>query len=166
MKTFFIADTHFDDENILIYENRPFASAREMNEAIIRNWNQKVTGEDTVFLVGDVGNASYVNLLNGHKRLIKGNHDVESNDYYRSVGFEEVYDLPVIYEGFFIISHEPLYVNTNMPYANIFGHVHANPNYCASSSHGVCVSVERTGYAPIDLAEIRKLITEGQRKGE
>lgn len=158
MKTFFIADTHFDDENILVYENRPFDSVKAMNDAIIANWNKVVASDDRVYLIGDVGNADYVKTLNGHKFLIKGNHDTYNNDYYRKAGFEEVYDLPIIYEGFWMLSHEPLYVNTNMPYANLFGHVHANPNYNSHSTHGVCVSVERTGYTPIELTEIKELI--------
>ena len=67
---------------------------------------------------------------------------------------QEVYDLPVIYNGFFILSHEPLYVNTNMPYANLFGHVHANPMYKDFSPQHVCVCVERTDYRPISMEEI------------
>lgn len=158
MKTYFIADTHFDDENILRYENRPFESVHEMNQAILEKWNEKVGVDDAVYIIGDVGNARCIKMLNGRKYLIKGNHDTFNNDYYRQAGFEEVYDLPVIYNSFWMLSHEPLYINNNMPYANIFGHVHANPNYCSASSHGVCVSVERTGYAPLELSEIKEMI--------
>lgn len=155
MKVYFIADTHFDDINILNYESRPFDNVSEMNETIIANWNKTVSDEDKVFMLGDIGNDEYVKRLKGRKFLIKGNHDTKASDYYRQLGFEEVYDLPVIYESFWMLSHEPLYVNNNMPYANIYGHVHGNPNYNDASSHGVCVSVERINYTPIELEKVR-----------
>lgn len=36
MKVFMISDTHFGDERILRYENRPFSSVEEMDKAINR----------------------------------------------------------------------------------------------------------------------------------
>ena len=155
MKVFFIADLHFDDVNIMNYENRDFVDVWNMNKTIIDNWNKTVKDEDSVYLIGDIGNDKYIRQLNGTKYLIKGNHDVETNDYYRNIGFKEVYDLPIIFDGFWILSHEPLYVNKNMPYANIFGHVHNNPNYNSVSSHGFCVSVERIDYTPIEIGKIK-----------
>ena len=160
MNTFFIADLHFDDINIKNYENRPFASVNAMNTTLITNWNKTVNSDDVVYLLGDVGNISYIPMLNGIKYLVKGNHDTFDNNFYRANGFTEVYDLPVIYKDFWILSHEPLYINNNMPYANIFGHVHGNPNYLSASSHGFCVSVERINYTPVSFETIQKAVTE------
>ncbi len=42
-KTFFIADTHFGDDSIRRYENRPFDSTEQMDKALISNWNSVVT---------------------------------------------------------------------------------------------------------------------------
>ena len=164
MSVFFIADTHFDDDNIRRYENRPFENTAQMNEAMIRNWNRTVTPSDIVYFLGDVGADSYVARLNGIKYLVKGNHDTASNDHYREIGFAEVYDLPVIYDSYWILSHEPLYINRNMPYANIFGHVHANPAYRDISSRSYCVSVERISYTPVPLECIRTAILEAQER--
>ena len=36
---FFTADPHFGHTNIIRYENRPFASAEEMDQELIRRWN-------------------------------------------------------------------------------------------------------------------------------
>lgn len=158
MSIFFIADLHFSDERILKYENRPFKNAEEMNEQIIQNWNSVVTSDDKVFVLGDVGEASFVKELSGKKYLIKGNHDIHYNNFYRDSGFDEVYDVPIIYDNYWILSHEPLYVNSNMPYANIFGHVHNNPSYKDCSCQSFCVSVERIKYAPIQFDEIKRKI--------
>ncbi len=156
MRTFLIADLHFDEENIMLYENRPFATVSEMNETMVKRWNETVEDTDTVFVLGDIGNVSYIKNLKGIKKLIKGNHDIYDNSFYRNHGFTECYDLPVVLENFFLLSHEPMYVNKNMPYANVYGHVHANPNYKTVSSHGYCVSVERIDYQPIDIEEVKK----------
>ena len=164
MAVYIIADMHFDDKFILSYENRPFGTAEEMNHTIIKNWNKTVKEEDVVYVLGDVGNETYISELNGIKYLIKGNHDTQDNEQYRKCGFREVYDLPVILEDFWILSHEPMYVNSNMPYANLFGHVHANPIYRSVSPQSFCVSVERIGYKPVLLSEIKRQIQEEARK--
>lgn len=163
MPIFLIADLHFDDVNIMNYENRPFQTVSEMNETIIRNWNSVVGENDRVYLLGDIGNEQYISRLNGIKYLVKGNHDTQDNAVYREYGFAEVYDLPVILEGFWMLSHEPLYVNRNMPYANIYGHIHDNPNYKTCSSHGYCVSAERIGYTPVTLEKIRSDIANAEK---
>ena len=54
MRTFFIADPHFGHKAVIEYENRPFASVEEMDEALIDNWNNTVTKHDIVWLLGDV----------------------------------------------------------------------------------------------------------------
>jgi len=61
-------------------------------------------------------------------------------------------------ETFWILSHEPLYVNENMPYANLFGHVHNSPLFKDFSKQHYCVSVERTEFAPISFEEVKRCI--------
>ncbi|MBQ9762376.1 MAG: metallophosphoesterase [Oscillospiraceae bacterium] len=164
MKCYFIADTHFGDERIRKYENRPFPTTDLMDQVLIHNWNARVAPEDTVYILGDFGadgdETQVLAQLNGTKFLIKGNHDTKSNAAYRNAGFQEVYDHPIILDGFWLLSHEALYVNSNMPYANLFGHVHNSPIVCDYSSQHFCVCVERIGYAPISFDEIKKKIQE------
>lgn len=163
-KIYFIADTHFGEERIRRYEKRPFANTEEMDRELIRRWNDKVRAEDTVYILGDFGADGYetqiLSGLNGTKILVKGNHDTKSNETYRGFGFAEVYDCPIIIEGFWILSHDALYVNENMPYANLFGHVHNSPIIKDYSKQHYCVSVERIDYAPIDFDEIKRIISE------
>lgn len=161
MSTFFVADTHFNDEDILMYENRPFSSIKEMNQILINNWNRVVDKYDTVYVLGDFGDISFLESLNGAKYLVKGNHDIQVNDFYRSSGFKEVYDYPIVLDDFWILSHAPLYVNENMPYANLFGHVHNSPIIKDYSSHHFCVSAERISYTPVSFEFIKEKV--GQR---
>ena len=164
MERYFIADPHFGDERIRRYENRPFTDTHHMDSAMIRLWNETVTPQDQVYVLGDFGadgqEAQILSQLNGTKFLVKGNHDTASNAHYRQAGFAEVYDHPIILEGFWILSHDPLYVNTNMPYANLFGHVHANPIFQTYSSQHYCVSAERIHYKPIAFGQIKQIIKE------
>ena len=156
MNTFFIADTHFDDEKIINFENRPFKDANEMNGIIISRWNEIVSDEDIVYLLGDIGNEDYIKQLKGIKYLVKGNHDTKINEEYRKAGFVEVYDHPIIINEFWILSHEPMYVNANMPYVNLFGHVHNSPQFKTFSNFHYCISVERINYAPISFEKVKE----------
>lgn len=81
MTTFFTADLHFGHVRIIELCNRPFDSVEEMNETLVDNWNDKVTDEDIVWILGDLAlgklddSLAYVAMLKGDKRLIPGNHD-------------------------------------------------------------------------------------------
>ena len=163
-KTYFIADTHFGDSAILRYENRPFENVSHMDNELISRWNSVVSDDDRVYVLGDFGAEGYetevISALKGKKYLIKGNHDVKSNDYYRKAGFEEVYDHPIILDNFWILSHDAVYVNINMPYANLFGHVHNSPVVKDYSDQHFCVSVERIDYAPVCFERVKEVVKE------
>ena len=162
-KDFFIADTHFGGENIRRYENRPFETAEEMDEKLIENWNHVVTEEDTVYVLGDFSDYNdeekekdILARLNGKKVLVMGNHDKHRTpDAWRSLGFAECSPWQIIYKDFYMLSHEPMYINVNMPYANFYGHVHANPSYKDACKQSVCVSVERISYTPAEFGALR-----------
>ena len=109
---FFTADPHFGHTNIIRYENRPFASAEEMDQELIRRWNETVSPEDTVYLLGDFSfygkekSTEILSALQGHIRLVMGNHDTRSTQWYRDCGFEEVYDCPILFESFWLLSQQ------------------------------------------------------------
>lgn len=81
MKTFYTSDTHFGHKNILKYCSRPFADIDEMEREMVRRWNEVVGVDDAVYHLGDFGFSSksklaaIVKSLNGHKVIVKGNHD-------------------------------------------------------------------------------------------
>jgi calcineurin-like phosphoesterase family protein len=157
-----IADTHFYHYNIIRYCDRPFKDVQQMNEIMITRWNHVVSDEDTVYHLGDfafgrgsrVHVAELVEQLNGSIILIKGNHDRETNSWYKRAGFADAFYAEAFeYENDVFLSHHPWPVKS--PRINIHGHIH---NLMHTEEHGkyACVSVEQIHYQPQNL---RNLIT-------
>ena len=76
----FTSDLHFGHKNVITYCDRPWATVEEMNEALIKIWNDTVHPKDTVYCLGDLSMSPRVMeeisaKLNGHKILVAGNHD-------------------------------------------------------------------------------------------
>lgn len=171
--TFFIADTHFGHDAIIRYEQRPFADAAAMDAVLLDNWQRTVGKDDLLFMLGDFALApaervrALLGLLPGRKHLVMGNHDRQhSAAWWREAGFDWVSPYPILIEEMLLLSHEPLYVNANMPYANIFGHVHGNPAYKDASGQSLCVSAERIGYTPVSLEEVRARLQQARDEGK
>lgn len=180
MKKWVISDLHFDHKNIIVYSGRPYQDVEEMNVALINNWNAVVAKEDIVYFLGDFAfghhslerDSWWLKSLNGRKFMIIGNHDmgfkaheykgvgVKINtvelaiEYWTDVGFERVYDQPIVLDNFYILSHHPLDgVNHTQIFANIHGHTH-DVNY--SGGNYFNASVENINYTPIDFDEIEE----------
>lgn len=165
MKEFVIGDLHFFDKNIIRFGCRPFQSVLEMNEMLIKNWNGVVNKNDVVYVIGDFfdfGNCNIQDIhntiaqLNGTIVLIVGNHDLPYVENLRTL--ITVIDYPIVKDGFWILSHEPMYVSMNTPYANIFAHVHKNPMYRDVSPRSFCASAERINYTPILLQDVYEMV--------
>lgn len=176
--TFLISDTHFGHEKTCTVFTRadgsplrPFSSAEEMDEFMIKAWNDRVRPRDKVYHLGDVViNRKFLSVLgrlNGDKVLIRGNHDIfqleDYTQYFRDV---RGYDV----KNGMILSHIPVHVESLGRFGvNIHGHLHANR---VMRMRGVdvktgevlysdeidpryhCVCVEHTDYAPISLEEV------------
>ena len=154
-KEYLIGDLHMFDENIIKFEKRQFENAEKAAWEMIRSWNSVVKEEDTVYVLGDLFYegcteeqiATIMARLNGKVVLIVGNHDWSLLDVLSK--YMEIIRYPIVKDDFWILSHEPMYVNEAAPYANIFAHVHNNPMYKTVSSRSFCVSAERINYTPI-----------------
>lgn len=174
---YFTADQHFGHYNIIECFNRPFKSDRQMDKQLIANWNETVTDDDIVYVLGDLTmkgleQKSYVknivNRLNGHKHLILGNHDLLKPSDYVEIGFISVHtslDLwipaqcPWIpgYTGpgeRFILNHDPAASITMKNQTWLVGHVHT---LFKTLGNAINVGVDVHNFRPVSLDTIRSI---------
>lgn len=132
MSVFFTSDLHFGHKNIIAYDERPFKNVEEMDKTIIENWNRKVKPEDTVYILGDISwynDTKTIDIyfnLNGHKRLIKGNHDRVHGKVKNCFESIKDYDEIQVDDKTCILSHYPIHFY-NHHYRGaimLYGHVH------------------------------------------
>ena len=182
--TWLISDTHFGHEKTCtVFKRadgsplRPFSCAEEMDEFMVRAWNERVKKSDKVYHCGDVvinrKALSILNRLNGDKVLIRGNHDIfkleDYTKYFRDIrGYHVMSGL--------ILSHVPVHIESLARFGcNVHGHLHANRVMKARGVDAKAgnilygndidpryfnVSVEQIDFAPILLEDLRKKILE------
>ena len=131
----YIGDWHYDHANILHYDNRPFTSVYEMNDALVVNWNHVTAPGDTVDIVGDMfwgGPAQALPVLkelNGQKILIRGNHDHFLNSETKKC-FDGIYELHKVKDGdrHVVLCHFPMSSFENMfqGWYHLYAHVHTS----------------------------------------
>jgi calcineurin-like phosphoesterase family protein len=170
-KIWIVSDTHFSQESIIHFKQpdgvtpmRPFANAREMDEALVTYWNETVQPQDHVYHLGDVSMKrhaiKFIGRCNGHKRLLTGNHDIYDTKKDYLPFFEKVYGTRLIDDLLF--SHFPIDARSIKPkWFNVHGHLHNNApmfGYQGHLSHKhLNVSMEWTDYRPIALEEVKRL---------
>jgi len=186
---FLVSDTHFGHAGVCRFlredgtKLRPWNDPNEMDEEMIRRWNERVRPNDKVYHLGDVvinrKALSTLARLNGDKVLIRGNHDIFRDNEYRQY-FRELRAYHVM--NGMILSHIPVHEASLGRFGtNIHGHLHAgrvkrardinvktgeilysdeiDPRY-----H--CVCVEQTNYTPILFEDVIKRIeSEGGNVG-
>ncbi len=77
------SDLHLGHKNIIEYCERPFDSVSEMNDTLLKNWNECVGPNERVLYLGDLAPfedrthvvQGWLNKLNGQFLFIEGNHD-------------------------------------------------------------------------------------------
>lgn len=172
---FLVSDTHFGHAGVCKFlredgtKLRPWNDPNEMDEEMVKRWNETVRPNDKVYHLGDVviNRKALKTLarLNGDKVLIKGNHDIfrleEYSQYFRDIrGYHVMNGL--------ILSHIPVHVESLGRFGtNIHGHLHSN-RVKRTNAYKVevidnryhCVCVEHTDYRPILFEEVIKRIQE------
>ena len=184
----FISDTHFRHENCWkLFKGadglplRPFLSTEEMDECIIQRCNEVVRPQDHLYHLGDVSMmrprfvARQLNAMNGHKRLIRGNHDIFKTKEYLEF-FEEIHGMRVMDNILF--SHIPVHPQSLGRFAaNVHGHLHSGvvtrpagpridcgvPRWPPTTAvepdpRYVNISVEHTDYRPLSFEEVKQRI--------
>jgi len=176
---FLVSDTHFGHKGVCHFTRsdgvtklRPWDTPEEMDEAMVKAWNERVKPTDKVYHLGDVviNRKALVTMsrLNGDKVLIRGNHDIFRDDEYR-LYFRELRAYHVM--NGMILSHIPIHEESLGRFGvNIHGHLHDNRVMKAGPAAGEfvnkvvdpryhCVCVEHTDFAPILFEDVMKRIT-------
>ncbi len=173
---YFTADLHLGHHNVSALAGRPFTSTEEMDEVLIDNWNKKVKGCDTVFILGDliVGDTDperYLGRLKGKKILLLGNHDhgwiesVDKNKYFNKI---ELMIEQSLFGKMFTLCHYPLteWRNSRKEFDCkklgflIHGHIHGRfkelyvPLF--TSPNALNAGVDINGYQPVTFEELYK----------
>lgn len=168
---FLVSDTHFGHLGVCkfmrndgVTKLRPWNSSEEMDEEMVKRWNETVRPNDKVYHLGDVViNRKALNImhrLNGDKVLIRGNHDIfKLEDYTQH--FRDVRGYHVM--NGMILSHIPVHEESLARFGtNIHGHLHANrvmKNSVIDNRYH-CVCVEQTDFRPILFEDVIKKIKE------
>ena len=184
-EVWFTSDTHFYHENILRYCNRPFANITEMNEELIRRWNETVPADGIVFHLGDVcfgGSDKWndvLHRLNGRIFLIVGNHDMKTIMENNIERFEHISQQMCIRVGSrrIILNHNPFlaYGGAYGGVWQLFGHVHSGPRantgldqtrmqYLFPRQYDV--GVDNNDFHPISFNEVKAKIEEQIQKAQ
>jgi calcineurin-like phosphoesterase family protein len=161
---FYTADTHFGSERTLKFSKRPFKSVKEMDETIIKNWNEVVSKDDVVYHLGDFGNFDVLDRLNGYIILILGNYEFDRENLKYVNGFHaniaEKFNNTVLYnrviplilngkECLVNMCHRPQDCNKEM--FNLFGHIH---KLCMIKPYGLNVGVDCHNFYPCSIKDI------------
>jgi calcineurin-like phosphoesterase family protein len=174
---FLVSDTHFGHAGVCrfmrddgVTKLRPWDNPDDMDEEMVKRWNETVRPTDKVYHLGDVviNRKAMKTLwrLNGDKVLIRGNHDIFRDDEYRQ-HFRELRAYHVM--NGMILSNIPIHSESLSRFGtNIHGHLHSNrvmirgfngkPMGIDNRYH--CVCVEQTDFRPSLFEDVIKRIKE------
>lgn len=165
------SDTHFGHKNIIEYCNRPFKDVDDMNACLIRNWNEVVSPDDTVWHLGDFAMGdkslwpSYRTQLNGTIVFWQGNHDAPDTKFRAALDSRDVVNQETLehFNGYKLwIAHVPVggdqRINVNRetkPHYSLAlcGHVHDSWTY-NTRIRCLNVGVDVWNYTPIPLTKV------------
>lgn len=170
-KIFLSSDLHFGHDREFIFKPRGFETVSDMNETILKNWNDTISEEDEVYLLGDLmlgdneKGIEFIKKLNGKIHVILGNHDTNSRKemYLKCNNIVDIcYANQIKYKGYsFYLSHYPtltgnLEGSTSLKQVviNLFGHTHQTNNFYNDIPYMYHVGVDSHNNTPILLDDI------------
>lgn len=163
----FTSDQHFGHKRIIELAHRPFASVEDMDETMIKLWNERIAKSDLVYHLGDFAFADhtpYLSRLNGQKRLILGNHD-HSNRVKAAKGWSTIDSLlhVTVDDVPLVLCHYAMKVWNRSHYGAIqlYGHSHGS---LPGDSQSLDVGVDCWDFAPVALIEIKQRLANSPRR--
>ena len=130
---YFTSDTHFNQQRTLQLSKRPFDNLQEMNNTIVQNWNKVVKQGDTILHLGDFGDLSFIEKLNGNIILLMGNYERDDKQFNKGIqpyvksGKVKLKIKPFnmkIKQYTFQITHQPSLNVEDRKHFQLYGHIH------------------------------------------
>ena len=179
MSMFFTSDLHLGHQRILDECRPQFKTTDEMDEYLINKWNETVTDDDDVYILGDLSYRSkhsvesYLSQMSGKKHLIIGNHDYQWMKAITDLEqyFVQVENMCLINHGKSLLTlcHYPMLEWNRSRYANdsatstswlIHGHIHNSTTleaYRFIRRHLPCAlnaGVDINNYVPVTFEQL------------
>lgn len=167
---FVTSDMHFGHDREFIWKARGFTSIQEMNEAYVRKWNETITIEDDVYVLGDLmlgdtSNIEYLKRLNGKIHIVLGNHDTVNREKMYSE-LSNVFEIAEVgirlkYKKYhFILTHYPMITGNlekeslKQMSLNLYGHTHQTSNFYNDMPYMYHVGVDSHNGYPVNIDDI------------
>lgn len=168
------ADWHFLHKNMLRYCNRPFKDTNHMHKSIIENFNDVLTENSHLWILGDVSMTSTSNMnkvaaliskIKGHKHLVLGNHDeARPYTYINHVGFTTVHtSMWFQHEKLnFFMAHDPAVYNVVESTGSIMlcGHVHLLFKHLFPHKKVINVGVDAWDFKPVGIEQVLEIVND------
>lgn len=138
--------------------HHPYQSVSNIRQ-LSDSYANDIQVDDVFIYLGDLCDPAVTDLnelkrlvqnIPGYKILVKGNHDTETDYFYRDIGFDEVCDVCVINQVAF--SHFPLKVEPDM--INIHGHLHNEKRSDVDDANHINAYREDYYKHPIEISEL------------
>ncbi len=157
-RVFFTSDTHFGSSRAMALSRRPFMTVKEMDAALILNWNNEVASDDVVYHLGDFGDLNVRPYLHGKIHFILGNYEtdaIKENPTLRAE-LEKCFVSVLPHATLTLKDNAPVYL-THKPSEckkdmfNLFGHIHGLRKV---STNGLNVGVDANHFCPISEDDV------------
>ena len=169
---YFTSDLHFCHNKSFLFTPRGFDNVEDMNKAIVENWNNIITDEDEIYVLGDlmlndnVEGMRLLSSLNGKIHIILGNHDTDARlQLYMNVhNIEDMcYSTIIKYNKYhFYLSHYPSLTSSMRDekpvkhcLINLHGHTHQDVNFLFEENPFIYhVGVDSHNCSPVSVEEV------------
>lgn len=138
--------------------HHPYQSVSNIRQ-LSDSYANDIQVDDVFIYLGDLCDPAVTDLnelkhlvqnIPGYKILVKGNHDTETDYFYRDIGFDEVCDVCVINQVAF--SHFPLKVEPDM--INVHGHLHTEKRSDVDDANHINAYREDYYKHPVEISEL------------
>jgi len=170
MKMFITSNQQFGRQSAITKFGRKFNNIDEMNDHMIKQWNDTVSKDDLVYVAGnfawDPDSVEYaVKRLNGNIIVMPGEHDTATEEFFKKFGNQD--SVPLTFENIHIkklnalntvVSYWPLkdWPNKGKNSVSIIGHP-SNEYKTSHIDRVINVTCDMWDYKPVNIKDLLQL---------